>query len=249
MIDIHAHIIPGIDDGSPDMSTSLAMAEIAAENGTDAIIVTPHCNQRGLYENYTSPELSDRFEDLKRELALAEIPIELYLGSEVYGTPEVPELYEQGRLPTLNGSRFLLIEFDFYAGAVFMQNVLYKLIEKGAVPILAHPERYYALQIQPDTAMAWHDDGVEIQINKGSLFGRFGSSAAGLAHTLLKYGSVSIVASDAHGANRRTPDMTDAFGYISANYSEELAELLLCENPERVLGNRRLLRADRFQIY
>ncbi len=249
MIDIHSHIIPSLDDGSQDMLTSLSMAEIAAECGTEQMIATPHCNQIGRFENFASDKLTRAFEELKEEIAAADIPLELYLGTEVFGTADVPRLCREGRLPTLNGSRYLLIEFDFYAGSVFMQSVLYRLLDDGIVPILAHPERYFALQDRPETAIEWYSDGVGIQLNKGSLYGRFGRRAAKLADILLSEASVSCIASDAHGAGARTPDMTDAYGHISVNYSEELAELLLCENPQRIIDNKELLRIDRFQIY
>lgn len=249
MTDIHSHIVPALDDGSSDMLTSLAMAELAAECGTEIMIATPHCNQRGQFENYASDELLRSFEELKNEVAAAEIPLELYLGAEVFGTADVPKLYREGKLPTLNGSRYMLIEFDFYEGSVFMQSVLYRLLDDGVTPILAHPERYFALQDRPETAMAWFYDGVGIQLNKGSLFGRFGRRAAKLADILLSEGTVSCIASDAHGAGVRTPDMTDAYGYISANFTEELAELLMNENPRRTVENKELLRIDRFQIY
>lgn len=249
MTDIHAHIIPGLDDGSGNMQTSLAMADLAAESGTSVIVATPHCNQKGVFENYASDELRRRFEELKAGVEAAEIPLELYLGAEVFGTSDVPKLCREGRLLTLNNSRYLLIEFDFYEGAVFMQRVLYRLMDDGIIPVLAHPERYSALQSSPETATAWHSDGVAIQLNKGSLFGRFGRRAEKLAKTLLYNESVSLIASDAHGAGMRTPDMTDAYGYISVNYSEELAELLFRENPRRIVENRELLQIDGFQIY
>lgn len=249
MTDIHVHMLPALDDGSQNIQTSLAMADLAAESGTEAIIVTPHCNQRGIFENYASDELYERFSELKAAVDAAEIPLELYLGAEVFGTADVPELYRDGRLLTLNNSRYMLIEFDFGEGAVFMQRVLYKLLDDGVVPILAHPERYFALQSSPETAVAWHRDGIAIQLNKGSLFGRFGKSAFKLARQLLLSEAVSCIASDAHGATVRTPDMTDAYGYISVNFSEELSELLFRENPSRIIENRELLRIDGFQIY
>lgn len=249
MTDIHSHILFGLDDGSGNIQTSLAMADLAAESGTGAMIATPHCNQRGVFENYASDELRRRFDELKYAVEAADIPLELYLGAEVFGTADVPQLYLDGRLLTLNNSRYLLIEFDFSETAVFMQRVLYRLMDYGVTPVLAHPERYFALQASPETAVAWHSDGVAIQLNKGSLYGRFGRRAEKLANTLLSGKAVSCIASDAHGAVRRTPDMTDAYGYISVNYSEELSELLFRENPRRIIENRELLRIDGFQIY
>lgn len=249
MTDIHAHILFGVDDGAGNVSTAVTMADIAAESDTERILATPHCNIPGVFENLDPDKLRKNFEELKEAVDDAGIPLELFLGAEVYGTAEVPQLYKEGRLLTLNGGRYMLIEFDFEENAVFMQRVLYKLLDDGVIPVIAHPERYFALQSSPETAVAWHADGVAIQLNKGSLFGRFGRRAEKLAKTLLHREAVSCIASDAHGPVVRTPDMTDAYGYISVNYSEELAELLFDENPRRIVENRELLRIDGFQIY
>ena len=128
MIDIHSHILPEVDDGSFDMICSIEMAEMAAESGVEAMIATPHCNQRGCFENYTSEELLGRFRTLKSELKHSDVPLELYLGMEVFGTEDAAELYRDGRLLTLNGGRYMLTEFDFGAEAHFMDTVLYNLL-------------------------------------------------------------------------------------------------------------------------
>ena len=128
MIDIHSHILPEVDDGSFDMICSIEMAEMAAESGVEAMIATPHCNQRGCFENYTSEELLGRFRTLKSELKHSDVPLELYLGMEVFGTEDAAELYRDGRLLTLNGGRYMLTEFDFGAEAHFMDTVLHNLL-------------------------------------------------------------------------------------------------------------------------
>ena len=142
MIDIHAHILPGLDDGSDSPETSLMMAYAAVESGVTAIIATPHCNQRGLYENYASPELTGRLERLRGEIKAAGIPLEVYQGMEVFGTRDVPRLLREGKLLTLNGSRYLLIEFAFREDPLYMDRLVHAILEDGVIPIVAHPERY-----------------------------------------------------------------------------------------------------------
>ena len=249
MIDIHSHILPGLDDGSGDMDKSLAMAEVALEAGITDIIATPHCNQKRFFENYTSKKLFDELERFKAELKAASMDINVYLGAEVFATDDIIPLYREKKLMTLNFSRYMLVEFDFYSDLAFMENTLYDLLDEGVVPILAHPERYFALQEQPDAAMIWHDEGVGIQLNRGSLFYKFGSGAYHLARSLLSSGHVSCIASDAHGSEHRTPDMTDVEELLLGNFPDATVDLLLRENPERVIYNRELLTMDNLERY
>lgn len=241
MIDIHAHILPGLDDGSDSPETSLMMAYAAVESGVTAIIATPHCNQRGLYENYASPELTERLERLRGEIAAAGIPLEVYQGMEVFGTRDVPRLLREGKLLTLGGSRYLLIEFAFREDPLYMDRLVHALLEDGVIPIVAHPERYVHLQDIPDILYDWICDGIGVQINKGSLFGKFGRHAQQLAMALLWNDLVSCVASDAHGVEMRTTEMADAQDFLTMEFSAALAERLLTENPSRILHDEPLL--------
>lgn len=244
MIDIHAHILPELDDGAFDMVCSVEMAELAVESGVSAMMATPHSNQRGYFENYASPELFECFDALKSELRRNEIPLELYLGMEVFGTPDTAQLYRDGKLLTLNGGRYMLVEFDFAADAYYMDSVLYDLMDAGCIPVVAHPERYDALQASGDIVAKWLGDGMGIQVNKGSLSGRFGRGAKRLAYDLLEQGLISCVASDAHGTRSRSPDMSDVREFLAVEYSEELAELLLTENPKRIVQSKPLLKME-----
>ena len=110
MIDLHTHILPGLDDGAPDLETSVLMAAVAAESGVTHLVATPHSNQRGAFENYASPALQVRFDCLRAAVREAGIPLELSLGMEIFGTGDVPKLLREGRLLTINGGRYLLIE-------------------------------------------------------------------------------------------------------------------------------------------
>lgn len=249
MIDIHAHILPRLDDGSPDMDCSIEMAELAAESGVTAIIATPHCNQRGVFENYVSEELSELLENFKNELHKIGTPLEVYMGAEVYGAENAARLFREGRLPTLGGSRYMLTEFDFFADIEYMQWMLSELLDAGCVPVIAHPERYVGLQKHPRIIEKWLTAGMGIQINKGSLFGRFGASAAKLAHYLLREGMVTCIASDAHGARVRTTDMSPAMELLSMEYSDGLAQLLLIDNPERILRDQELVLPYEFEMF
>lgn len=240
MIDIHAHIIPHVDDGSDHLSTSLRMAEMAARSGITDLIATPHSNQRGRFENYASDALTDRFRALRSALRREEIPLRLHLGMEIYATSDMTSLAQSGRLLTLAGSRYLLVEFGFYDSVEYMEHALRDVRSAGYVPIIAHPERYYALQAVPNHVYDWVESGVHLQVNKGSLTGFFGRDACDLALRMLDHDLVSFCASDAHGADRRTPVLSDAYHWLALHYSESRAERLLQKNPERILSDKPL---------
>lgn len=240
MIDLHTHILPGLDDGSPDLDTSVLMAAVAVESGVTHLVVTPHSNQRGAFENYASPELHVRFECLREAVCAAGLPLELSLGMEIFGTGDVPRLLRDGWLLTLNGGRYLLIEFGFHEDPLRIERLLDELLAAGYWPVVAHPERYYGLQRMPNYLFDWVNRGIVLQVNKGSLFGRFGRGAQALAGAMLAHGLVGCVASDAHGPDVRTPDLSGAWDYLAERYSEELAQCLLEDNPARILRSEPL---------
>ena len=241
MVDIHAHILPHADDGAGSTETSLRMARLALRSGVTDIIATPHSNQRGRFENYADGRLPERFSRLRAVLAREAPELRLHLGMEVYATPDLVPLLRDGKLLTLAGSRYLLVEFGFDTEAGEMTRTLRGLLDASVVPIVAHPERYRALQTVPDYALDWAAAGVHLQINKGSLSGRFGREAHALCLQLLEHDLVSFCASDAHGAGRRTPALDEAWQTLAARYGAAYAQRLLRDNPERVLQNRRLL--------
>ena len=240
MIDLHTHILPGLDDGSPDLETSVLMAAVAAESGVTHLVATPHSNQRGAFENYASPALQVRFDCLGTAVHEAGIPLELSLGMEIFGTGDVLQLLHDGRLLTLGGGRYLLIEFGFHEDPLRIERLLDALLADGYWPVVAHPERYYGLQRMPNYLFDWANRGIVLQVNKGSLFGRFGRGAQALAAAMLERGLVGCVASDAHGPDVRTPDLAGAWDYLAERCSEELARCLLEDNPGRILRSEPL---------
>ena len=131
MIDLHTHILPGVDDGAPDLETSVLMAAVAAESGVTHLVATPHSNQRGAFENYASPALQVRFDCLCAAVREAGIPLELSLGMEIFGTGDVPKLLREGRLLTINGGRYLLIEFGFHEDPLRIERLLDELLAAG----------------------------------------------------------------------------------------------------------------------
>ena len=235
MIDIHAHILPGLDDGAPDMEQALAMAEMAVESGVTAIVATPHSNLPGYFENYWDWELEGWYRALREAIQASGIPLELYAGMEIFGTEDVPELLREGRLIPLAGTRYPLIEFPFHGYAREATGILADVLELGYRPIVAHPERYGCVQAEPGLINQWTDMGCLLQVNKGSLLGRFGRSAESMAFSLVDRGFAAAVASDAHSPIARTTWMGDVDTLLREEFGADTARFLLRENPRRVL--------------
>lgn len=241
MIDLHTHVLPGVDDGSQSMDESLEMLSMAAESGVETLVATPHCNIPDEYENYAGPGMDRLFLTLDEERRAAGIPLRLVKGMEVFATPDLPELLEEGKIWTLNGTRYFLMEFAFQEDPDFCLHVLRRCREKGFWPIIAHPERYDFLSYDPQIAFEWCVEGFGLQINKGSLLGRFGPDPMRMAELLLEHGLAACVASDAHSPIQRTTHMEQINAYLSEVWGEDYRRLLLEENPARILSGRKML--------
>ena len=235
MIDLHCHILPGVDDGAATEDESCMMARLAVDSGVTALAATPHCGVPGQFDNFVDEHFLARFGALKAMLEREHIPLRLYTGMEVFVTEETPRLLRQGRLLTLGGSRYLLVEFGFDESLDFVERMLGELLEAGVVPVVAHPERYYFLQDEPRHLLRWADDGYILQLNKGSFFGMFGRHAAKTAHWCLDCGCLHLIGSDAHSPYRRTPRLNDVYDLVAEAVSPETAQLLLHDNPAAIL--------------
>lgn len=241
MIDIHTHVLPGIDDGSESMEMSLEMLAIAAESGVNTIVATPHCNIPDEYENYADEALLMLWDQLENSVAEAHIPIRLCRGMEIFATEDLPELLTQKRVWTINDTKYFLVEFSFDEDPNFCWQVLRECENAGFNPIIAHPERYFFLQDDPATAYEFCVAGYGLQVNKGSLLGRFGIGPKRTADLILNHGLCACVASDAHRPYERSTFMADLRGYLEEEYGEAYMRLLLEENPARILSGRELL--------
>lgn len=239
MIDIHLHILPGVDDGSQSLESSLEMAQLALESGVQAVIATPHCNLPD-EACLNAKGMQVRVERFRSALEQAGIPLRVYGGMEIFGTAQTAQRLRQGQLATLAGSRYPLIEFPFEGYGREATEILDSVRQLGLRPIVAHPERYRYTQSDPRLLNLWVEMGCLLQINRGSLFGRFGRHAEALAHGLLERNFVSFVASDAHSSTVRTPWLRDAAEFLLREYPKEVAWALLEENPRRVLEHQEI---------
>lgn len=234
MIDLHSHILPGLDDGSQSLWESLEMARLAAQSGVRAMVATPHCTFGH------GQEVRKAWELLRDALRETGIPLKLYPGMEIFGTADTVRLLQAGELFTLNGSRYPLVEFQFLSSGEEETKILRDLVTAGYRPVVAHPERYVYLQQEPELINLWVRMGCLLQINRGSLQGRFGENARELAFALVDRGFAAAVSSDCHSSKRRTPWMEDVCQMLSRNFSPRAAQYLLQRNPALILQNRQL---------
>lgn len=240
MVDIHCHILYGVDDGSDDLAETVEMLRLAERGGTSKVIATPHSNVPGSYRNHWCPELEGRLAAVNSELKREGVGVEVYPGQEIFSTPDTARLLRDGKLITLNFSRYALVEFDFYEYSVEAYAILGQIAAEGYVPVVAHPERYAFVCEEDDAALRLKDMGCLLQVNKGSLKGSFGMRAKRAAHRLLADGFADFVASDAHSPYVRTPFLADAHEAISVMYSRDYADLLLKTNPSLLLDNKEI---------
>lgn len=236
MIDIHCHILPYIDDGADSMDHALDMADIAVSTGVSAICVTPHTNLFQGSPNYESAELTDLFDRFVAALHQERIPLTVYRGAEIFADSVSLDLVKEGRIRTMNGTRHCLMEFDFDESPGVIEHTVKNYVDAGYVPVIAHPERYECVIEDPLLVRFWLEMGALSQINKGSVLGKFGSACEMCADFLLDEELVSCVASDAHSPYMRTTEMREIERYLARVYSREFSNLLLKENPRRILG-------------
>lgn len=236
MIDIHCHILHDFDDGASTLEESLEMARIAIYSGVTEVVATPHF--RGEPEFLEQqPLIDERYHELKAALEQLNLPLKLHKGAEVLCLSQTPELAAAGLLPTIGNSRYVLTEFYFDESFTFMNDCLSAFTACGYQPVIAHPERYDAIQRDPTRVQDWVECGFALQLNKGSILGSFGSRAERTANALLELGFVHMFASDAHGSRFRTPHIGALTQWAEEYCDSECARILLTENPSRILQN------------
>lgn len=231
MVDIHSHILPGLDDGAESLEESLVMARLAVSSGTRHMAATSHGN----YYDYTLEEYRESFERLQRELVKEKIPLKLYPGMEIFLDEDAAFMVQRKELLSLNHTDYLLVEFPFDESEGNVLCRLRQLQKEHWRIVLAHPERYIFVQKDPEFAYYLADQGCVLQINGGSVLGDFGSRCQRMALQLMDDGIAGVIASDAHDTEYRSPDMNRLMEFLDQNFDPAEVKLWISENPSRIL--------------
>ena len=236
MIDIHAHILPGIDDGSRSMDESIEILKKASSCGVTDIFVTPHyiTGSKYMANNATKKEL---LSNLKREIKKRNIDIKLYLGNEVFIENNMLELKDKDQIYTLNNGKYLLFELPLNYEFNGILDVIFNLRCKKIIPIIAHPERYAFLKKNPVLVHDLIDAGALLQCNIGSFFGMYGNDAKKTVMLFLKHNMITFISSDIHRRNNTMYEKIDELKKLLKQFiSEEEIDNLLGENARRIIN-------------
>jgi protein-tyrosine phosphatase len=221
VIDLHSHILPGVDDGPATVEGSLELARVAVAAGTRTILATPHINDD---RSIDAARVAEGLEALRPALAEAEIPLEVLPGGEI-AMWRLGDLDDAAlRTLALGGGPYLLVESPFSPAIGAFEPLVLDLLGRGHRVLLAHPERCPAFHRDPERLQRLVDAGVLVQITAGSMTGGFGSTVRRLTASMLRTGVVHVVASDAHDAVKRPPGLRDGFASLERDLPG-LAEL------------------------
>ncbi len=237
MIDLHCHILPGLDDGARDMDHAIAMARISLEEGVTSIVATPHLFKGGFeYDDLGVIEAGRR--DLVAALETVGVPVEIRGGAEVHISHNLAdEIRRHREILTVAGTSYVLIEFPsdhVFSGA---KDLLFKLMSERVIPIIAHPERNSAFSQSPGLLFELVEMGALAQVNGGSLLGQNGSQAGESARLFLESGLIHFLASDGHNTRTMAPRLAEAVRKAAEIVGEEPARALVEANPQAVLDD------------
>jgi protein-tyrosine phosphatase len=235
MIDIHCHILPNLDDGAESMEMSIAMAEMAIEDGVTHIACTPHANSRWTYDPETVQtridELQSRFEG---KLTFGS-GCDFHLSYEnLQSIREYPARY------TLNHKNYLLVEFADYSIPAALDQSLHEMQLAGITPVVTHPERNPLIRTKPERLFQWLRQGCLAQVTAQSVLGKFGSTAQEAAKRWLAAGVFHFIASDAHNVSSRPLRLKETYDHVAGEFGEEFARSLMVDNPLAAFEGRPL---------
>jgi protein-tyrosine phosphatase len=230
MIDIHSHILPGLDDGAATIEESLAMLRMAAAAGTTDIVATPHANPEFAFD---PDRVSRGIAELRS--GASDIP-RIHYGCDFHLSPE--NIEDALRTPTkyaINHRSYLLVEFSERSIPKTTRQTFSAMLDAGIRPVITHPERNLLLQKRLGELESWVESGCFVQVTAQSLLGLFGSRAREFSHLLMNRNLVHFLASDAHDLERRTTVLQPAWDYVAEQFGAATAQRLLSENPQAAL--------------
>jgi protein-tyrosine phosphatase len=248
MIDLHTHLLPGIDDGAESMEEAVQMIKEGREIGITAICATPHLSTN--FKKTKTEKVMEIFLKLQERMAQEKIDIQLYLGSEIDLREDLSSMKDLPCFFLNHTQKYLFLELPLGEFPFFTERILFSLLIEGLSPILAHPERSLNQEIDFERLEKLKDSGILIQLNAGSLLGSFGRKVQKSALRLLEKDLVDLLASDAHDSNNRPITiLAEAFRRIKNDFGEEKARELFEENPKKILQAEDIERKMRIKYF
>ena len=235
MIDLHCHILPGLDDGAADLSVSTEMAKAFVADGVSVVACTSHILP-GLYHN-SGPQIRHATAQLQQHFDRQGIPLRLVTGADNHITPNFVAELDSGHLLSLADTRYVLVEPPHHIAPPRLEDLFFALLVAGYVPVLTHPERLTWIKSQYLLVQRLVHAGCWMQITAGSLTGAFGRNARYWAERMLNEGCVDLIATDAHDVNRRPPNLNRGRELAAKRVGEVEAQHLVVTRPEGVLRN------------
>lgn len=235
MIDLHCHILPGIDDGAPDLETALAMARVAVSDGIEITACTPHIH-RGVYDN-DGCGIKAAIRTLQDELDKAGIALQLVGGADAHIDSEMIDGLRTGRVATLNDTKYFLFEPPHHVAPPRMENLVFDIMAAGFWPVLTHPERLSWIEDHYEAIVRLAGRGVLMQITGGSVEGRFGKRPKYWAERMLDERLVHILATDAHNLRNRKPMLSPARDLVATRLGEDEAIAMVTTRPAAIIAN------------
>lgn len=238
MIDLHCHILPGIDDGAPDLETAIAMAKMAADDGITHVACTPHVID-GVYDN-SAALIEAAVGRLQEAIGGAGIDLKLLCGADVHIAPDLLRRLRAGEVRVLGRSRYFLLEPPHHVRPPAVERFVGSLISAGYVPIVTHPERLTWIEAHYPVFAELSEAGAVMQLTAGSITGRFGLRARYWSERMLDEGRVHLVASDAHNLTGRPPVLSAAREEVRLRLGDEAARDLFERFPAMIILNQPL---------
>jgi protein-tyrosine phosphatase len=235
MIDLHCHLLPAIDDGPTTLEVSLAMARCAVDDGITFTACTPHIYP-GLYEN-NRDGIEAAVDAMRLALAEAGIPLQLGTGADTHLAPDLIGGIRKGRVPTINGSRYLLLEPPHHVAPPRFDESVFNLMAAGVVPVITHPERLSWIETHYSVFADLVKQGAWMQLTSGSLTGRFGKRPKYWAERMLDEGLVHIIATDSHHIDKRPPLLAEGRDAAAARVGAQEATHMVLTRPQGILDD------------
>jgi protein-tyrosine phosphatase len=235
MVDIHSHILPEVDDGASSWEMAVHMCHMAAQDGIEHMVATPHANGQFAYDR-------DWLRGVLNELRQRVGPKpKLSLGCDFHFSYEnLASLAEAPHRYTIEDTPYLLVEFSDFSVPPSVTDELHDLLRRGLQPIITHPERNLLLQRRPERVLQWVRLGCIVQVTASALSGRWGDKAKKVAHWLLEREAVHILATDSHSVESRPPILSDARDLLTRSFGQSFAQTLVNDNPRAVVSGQPL---------